>query len=282
MSNYLVLILKISCPDQPGLIAETTKVLAMAGANIIFLIQHSATDINVFFQRILFECDRFAQNHIRIQIEDLAKRYNMVWELIEKDFPKRIALFGSKTDHCLYELLLNQRDGDLFCIFTCLISNHAVLEPIARQFNIPFFFISSDQSKMYQEEKFRSILSDTQSEAIVLARYMQILSGDFTREWKNKIINIHHGFLPAFQGAKPYHQAWVKGVKIIGATAHFANEHLDQGPIIWQSVQQVQDTCSIDQFIRIGKDVEKRTLSQAVRLWTENRIFVSNNRTFIL
>ena len=110
---------------------------------------------------------------------------------------------------------------------------------------------------------------------------MQILSAEFTREWENQIVNIHHGFLPALKGAKPYHQAWAKGVKIIGATAHFANEDLDQGPIIWQSVQQIQDSCSIEQFIRIGKDVEKRTLSHAVKLWTENRIFIYNNRTFI-
>lgn len=282
MNNKTQFILKITCPDRKGLIAQTTQVLAAAGANILDLTQHSATDINIFFLRARFECEHSAQTHISNHIDQLAKALEMQWELIPAQKAKRIAIFGSKTDHCHYELLLNQRDGDLNCTFTCIVSNHPVLENVARQFNLPFFLVPSGQNKSDQEQKFRSILQETKSEAIVLARYMQILSADFTREWENRIINIHHGFLPAFKGAKPYHQAWEKGVKIIGATAHFANEDLDQGPIIWQNVHQVQDTCSIDQFIRIGKEVEKRTLSHALRLWTENRVFVYKNRTFIL
>ncbi|NLE02574.1 MAG: formyltetrahydrofolate deformylase [Fibrobacter sp.] len=280
--NTETFILKIVCPDQKGLIAETTAVLSRAGANILDLTQHSATDINTFFLRALFECESSAQTLIKESISHLADLFAMNWEIHSTAKSKRIALFASKTDHCLYELLLGQRDNDLSCTFTCIISNHHHHESLASQFHLPFFFVSSEQPKKEQENRFRAILAETSSEGIVLARYMQILSAEFTREWENQIVNIHHGFLPAFKGAKPYHQAWAKGVKLIGATAHFANEDLDQGPIIWQSVQQIQDSCSIEQFIRIGKDVEKRTLSHAVKLWTENRIFIYNNRTFIL
>lgn len=275
-------ILTVSCPDQPGLIAACTQVLAQDGANIVDLTQHTALDIESFFLRAEFDVPVDSLGSIRTELEHLAERFTMTWQLYDAHRKPRVALFGSKTDHCLYELLLGQRDGDLNCEFTCLVANHAILEPVARQFNIPFFLVSSQQSKESQEERFREILFSSQSEALVLARYMQVLSPQFTSEWAYKIINIHHGFLPAFKGAKPYHQAWAKGVKLIGATAHFATEDLDQGPIIWQSVQQVPDTSSIDRFIQIGKDVEKRTLSIALRLWLEHRVFVHQGRTFIL
>jgi formyltetrahydrofolate deformylase len=275
-------ILKISCPDQKGLIAGTTQVLAKAGANILDLTQHTATDIDTFFLRAMFECPVDSLSNIKIHIEELGKRCAMDWDLHDANQKPKLALFGSKTDHCLYELFLGQRDGDLACEFVCLISNHVALEPVARQFNIPFFLVSSTQSKAEQEARFRDILAGSGAEALVLARYMQILSPEFTREWDRKVINIHHGFLPAFKGAKPYHQAWAKGVKLIGATAHFATEDLDQGPIIWQSVQQVPDTCSIERFIQIGKEVEKRTLAIALRYWIDHRVFVYQGRTFIL
>ena len=275
-------ILQISSPDQSGLIAACTQVLAQNGANILDLTQHTATDIDTFFLRALFECTGDALPVIRQHIETLAVQRSMRWELHNASRKVRVALFGSKTDHCLYELLLGQRDGDLACEFSCIISNHAVLEPVARQFNIPFFLVPSNQSKPEQENRFREILAGSQTEAIVMARYMQILSPEFTKEWAHKVINIHHGFLPAFKGAKPYHQAWTKGVKLIGATAHFATEDLDQGPIIWQSVQQVPDTCSVDRFIQIGKDVEKRTLAYALKLWLDRRVFENGGRTFIL
>lgn len=282
MSKFAHFILKIQCPDQKGLIAACTQVLAKAGANILDLTQHTAKDIETFFLRARFELPAESVENIRQHIEELAKRCSMMWELHDADKKIRLALFGSKTDHCLYELLLGQRDGDLNCEFSCIVANHAMLEPVAHQFNIPFFLVSSTHTKQDQENKFREILAGSQSQAIVMARYMQILSPEFTREWAYKVINIHHGFLPAFKGAKPYHQAWAKGVKLIGATAHFATEDLDQGPIIWQSVQQVPDTCSIDRFIQIGKDVEKRTLAIALRHWLDHRVFVYQGRTFIL
>jgi len=275
-------VLQILCPDQSGLVAAFTGGIAQNGANILDLTQHSSEDINTFFLRALMECENDAVPKIKEHFSKMEKEKSMQWQLHDAEHKTRLALFGSNTDHCLYELLLSHRDGALPCEFTCIISNHAVLEPLARFFNLPFFLVPSTLPKPEQDSKFNEILHSSQTEGIVLARYMQILSKEFTEAWNERIINIHHGFLPAFKGAKPYHQAWAKGVKIIGATAHFATADLDQGPIIWQGVQQVADTGSIEQFIQIGKEVEKRTLLQALKLWLEHRVFVHKGRTFVL
>ncbi|MDR1811971.1 MAG: formyltetrahydrofolate deformylase [Candidatus Fibromonas sp.] len=275
-------VLQISCPDRSGLIAAFTQGIAQTGANILDLTQHTAKDIDAFFLRALVECENDAIPKIKEHFSRMENEKSMEWQLHDAGHKAKLALFGSTTDHCFYELLLSHRDGALPCEWTCIISNHTVLEPLARAFNLPFFLVPSDIPKPEQDKKFNEILRASQTEGIVLARYMQILSREFTEAWKYRIINIHHGFLPAFKGAKPYHQAWAKGVKIIGATAHFATADLDQGPIIWQSVQQVADTGSIDQFIQIGKEVEKRTLLYALKLWLEHRVFLHGERTFIL
>jgi formyltetrahydrofolate deformylase len=275
-------ILQVLCPDRSGLIAAFTQSIAQTGANILDLTQHTAKDINTFFLRAFIECESDAVPKIKKHFSEMENEKSMKWQIHDAKHKTKLALFGSTTDHCLYELLLSHRDGALPCEFTCLISNHTVLEPIARAFNLPFFLVPSDIPKPEQEKKFNEILHASETEGIVLARYMQILSKEFTEAWKYRIINIHHGFLPAFKGAKPYHQAWAKGVKIIGATAHFATADLDQGPIIWQSVQQVADTGSINQFIQIGKEVEKRTLLHALKLYLEHRVFLHDERTFVL
>jgi len=282
MNNAGKFVLKILCPDQSGLIAAFTSGIAQNGANILDLTQHTSEDINTFFLRALMECESDAIPKIKDHFSKMEKEKSMQWQLYDAEHKTRLALFGSNTDHCLYELLLSRRDGALPCEFTCIISNHAVLEPLARFFNLPFFLVPSTLPKPEQDKKFNEILHASQTEGIVLARYMQIMSKEFTEAWNERIINIHHGFLPAFKGAKPYHQAWAKGVKIIGATAHFATADLDQGPIIWQGVQQVADTGSIEQFIQIGKEVEKRTLLQALKLWLEHRVFLHEGRTFVL
>ncbi|MDR1829743.1 MAG: formyltetrahydrofolate deformylase [Candidatus Fibromonas sp.] len=275
-------VLQILCPDKSGLIAAFTQGIAQTGANILDLTQHTAKDIDAFFLRALVECESDAVPKIKEHFSKMETEKSMKWQLHNAEHKTKLALFGSTTDHCFYELLLSHRDGALPCEWTCIISNHTVLEPLARAFNLPFFLVPSDIPKAEQDKKFNEILRASQTEGIVLARYMQILSKEFTETWKYKIINIHHGFLPAFKGAKPYHQAWTKGVKIIGATAHFATADLDQGPIIWQSVQQVADTGSIEQFIQIGKEVEKRTLLYALKLWLEHRVFLHGERTFVL
>jgi len=282
MKNTKKLVLQIICPDKSGLIAAFTYGIAQSGANILALTQHTARDVNMFFMRAFVECESDAVASIESHFSKMEEEFSLQWKLYDAKHKTKLALFVSTTSHCLYELLLSHKDGALPCEFTCVISNHTVLEPVARAFDLPFFLVPSDIPKPEQNKKFNEILRASQTEGIVLARYMQVLSEDFTNEWKYRIINIHHGFLPAFKGAKPYHQAWAKGVKIIGATAHFATADLDQGPIIWQSVQQVSDTGSIKNFIQIGKAVEKRTLLHALKLYLEHRVFLHDERTFIL
>lgn len=279
MTRY---VLQIHCPDQTGLIAGTTQVLAKAGANIVDLTQHSAKDIGIFFLRAVFEIEENKIEEIKNHLDLLSSHLSLSFKIHDSSKKQRLALFVSKTDHCLYDLLLKQRDGDLDCEFSCIVSNHTVLGPVGGVFGVPFYYVPSNQEKQVQEDRFREIITETKSDAVILARYMQILSPAFTEEFRYKIINIHHGFLPAFKGAKPYHQAWAKGVKIIGATAHFATEDLDQGPIIAQDVQRIPETASIEQLVQLGKDIEKRTLSSAVKLWLEHRVFVYEGRTFIL
>jgi formyltetrahydrofolate deformylase len=215
-------------------------------------------------------------------LETLEGHLKLNWKLFDTSKTERVAIFVSKTDHCLYDLLLKQRDGDLPCEFSCIVGNHPDLGPVGGTFGVPFYYVPSNPDKSIPENRFREIIAETKTDTIVLARYMQILSEAFTEEFKYRIINIHHGFLPAFKGAKPYHQAWHKGVKIIGATAHFATEDLDQGPIICQDIQRVPETASIDELVELGKDIEKRTLSAALKLWLEHRVFVYAGRTFIL
>lgn len=274
--------MQIHCPDQKGLIAGTTQVLAKAGANIIDLQQHTAKDIETFFLRAVFEADSENIEEVRKHLQTLEGHLQLNWKLFDTTKVERVAIFVSKTDHCLYDLLLKHRDGDLPCEFSCIVGNHTDLAAVGGSFGVPFYYVPSNPDKTIPENRFREIIAETKTDTVVLARYMQILSAAFTEEFKYRVINIHHGFLPAFKGAKPYHQAWNKGVKIIGATAHFATEDLDQGPIIAQDIQRVPETASINELVELGKDIEKRTLSQALKLWLEHRVFVYNGRTFIL
>ncbi|MFA6507837.1 MAG: formyltetrahydrofolate deformylase [Treponemataceae bacterium] len=283
--------LNIACPDQPGLIASITGAVAEAGGNILDLNQHTAVDLNMFFLKALFalpkdvtdEGDReLFELNFRGRFTPLAERLSMTWELASKDKKRRVALLVSKTSHCLYELLIKYRDGELDCEFPVIVSNHPDLSPIAAQFDIPFKVVDPLKGKEACEADVQAILEDYSIDLVVLARYMQILSGEFTARWKERIINIHHGFLPAFKGAKPYHQAWFKGVKLIGATAHFANEDLDQGPIISQDVLRVSDSASIAEFVRLGKDIERKVLLDALSLYLSRSVFVKEGRTFVL
>lgn len=276
-------ILKISCPDQKGLIAATTNILNLAGANVLSLKQHTSTDLERFFLRAVFDCEEgHSKKTIENHINRLAEQYQMEWSLFDSNHREQVALLVSKTTHCLYELLLEHRDGQMNCDFACIISNHLDTKEIAERNKIPFYHVPVDGSREDRETKMNKIMNDHNVTTVVLARYMQILTAEFCKHWKNHMINIHHGFLPAFKGAKPYHQAWKKGVKLIGATAHFATEDLDQGPIIWQSVVHSPDTSSIADFVQTGKDIERRTLSTAVKMYLNNQVFTYNNRTFIL
>lgn len=276
--------LRIVCPDQKGLIATAAQAIADEGGNIIDLSQHTATDIDTFLLRAIFEAGKnFDKARFCADFEELyANRFSMRWKLIDLTRRQRVAIFVSKTDHCLYELLLKHRDGELDCDFPCVISNHTTLQPVVESFGISFHHVPSGLSKPDQEAQFAQILGDYKIDTVVLARYMQILRKEFTDLWQNEVINIHHGFLPAFKGAKPYHQAWTKGVKLIGATAHYANEELDQGPIIAQDVVQIEDRCAATDLVRTGKDVERRVLLRALKLHLAHSVFVRNGRTFVM
>ncbi len=280
MDQYII---KVICPDQKGIVAAVATHMADCGINILDLTQHTASDMDVFMLKSLFEASsEFDRELFCKSFEPMAKKYSMDWKLYPITSRERIAILVSKTTHCLWELLLKHQDGELTCDFPVVISNHPACEPIVRQFNIPFYCIDYSEGREKAEAKIGEILLEYDIDLIAMARFMQILSSSFVRAWENKVINIHHGFLPAFKGARPYHQAWYKGVKIIGATAHFANEHLDQGPIITQEVVHVSDRLSIQQMMRMGKDIERRTLTHALSLYLEHSIFVHENRTFIL
>lgn len=275
--------LTVSCPDQKGIIAAVTQTIAAGGGNILNLSQHTAVDINIFLLKADFSVDAsFERGAFETAFAAIGQKFQMEWTLYDKTVRPRVAILVSKTSHCLYELLLKHQDGELDCDFPVIIANHGELAGVATQFHIPFFQVDTAKGKSAYEADMQKILDDYKIDTVVMARYMQILSAEFTRRWAYRVINIHHGFLPAFMGAKPYHQAWHRGVKIIGATAHFANEDLDQGPIISQDTIQVPDTCSIAEFVQMGKDVERKVLFEGLRSFLNRQVFVHGGRTFLL
>lgn len=276
-------ILTITCTDASGIIASVTDCIAENGGNILNLAQHTATDIEMFFCRIRFSTtEAFDSAKFEEAFSKLGKKFTMTWHVFNTANKKKAAILVSKTSHCLYELLLKHADGELDCEIPVIISNHPDLAHVATSFHIPFFQLDTAKGKAECEADLEEILKQYHIDLVVLARYMQVMSADFCEHWKNKCINIHHGFLPAFKGAKPYHQAWNKGVKIIGATGHFATADLDQGPIIFQDVIKVNDTRSIDEFIRMGKDVERHVLYESIRRYLAHAIFLYEGRTFVI
>jgi formyltetrahydrofolate deformylase len=276
-------VLKIQCPDQKGLLAAVSQAIAQAGGNILQLWQHTATDLDLFFMRakvdagVDFDHSSFAQ-----RLDAMSGALDMKYEIHDFSARPKVGLLVSKTSHCLYELLIKHREGDLPCEFPCVISNHADLATVAAQFGVPFYHVPTQSGKEQHESQVDQILRSHGCEWVVLARYMQVLSKNFTDSWDMRVLNIHHGFLPAFQGAKPYHQAWSKGVKMIGATAHFANEDLDQGPIVEQDVKRVSDRSSIAELVQVGKDVERKVLLQGLQKLLNHQVFCAAGRTFIV
>ena len=280
MNHYILTVL---CPDKKGIVAALTSLLADEGANILDLTQHTASDMGIFMFKSLFETPKsFDIQDFERSMAPLVKEFSIDWQLYDTAVKQRMAILVSKTNHCLWEILLEHVDNAIDCEIGIIISNHPDNEQVARQFGIPFHYVNYSVNKETAEKEMLRILAEYQTDFVVLARFMQILSPQFIKAWKNKIINIHHGFLPAFKGAKPYHQAWYKGVKIIGATAHFATEDLDQGPIIAQEVLKVNDRASISQLVQMGKNIERRTLVDAISLYLNHAIVVYENRTFIM
>jgi formyltetrahydrofolate deformylase len=276
--------LLVSCPDRKGLVAALAQLLYGHGANILDADQHTDTAASMFFQRIRFDLRELHTDRVALErgISDVAERFDMKWRLSYSDAVKRVALFVSKYDHCLYDLLLRHRAGELSCEFPLIVSNHPDLAPVAEQFGVPFQVFAIDKNNKQQQEQAQWALLDAQRiDLVVLARYMQILSSDFTARYPNRIINIHHSFLPAFVGSKPYHRAYERGVKLIGATAHYATSDLDEGPIIEQDVARTSHRDSVEDLVRRGRDLEKTCLARAVKWHVEDRILVYNNKTVV-
>ncbi|TAI49462.1 formyltetrahydrofolate deformylase [Flagellimonas allohymeniacidonis] len=274
----------IHCQDQSGIIHNVTGFISRNEGNVIYLDQHVDKQAGVFFMRLESEfISEINVETFKSQFsQELAERYGMEWSIhLGGDKPK-MAIFVSKYNHCLYDLLSRYHSGELLVDIPFILSNHKDLGNIAQQFDIPYYHIPVNrENKAEAEQKQLKLLKEHQVDFIVLARYMQIVSPRIIDVFPNKIINIHHSFLPAFAGAKPYHAAFERGVKIIGATSHYVTEELDAGPIIEQDVTTVSHTHSIKDFLAKGRDLEKIVLSRAVKLHVTHKTMVYNNKTVI-
>lgn len=279
--NNIVLLIK--CPDKKGLVQAVSNFIFENDGNIIDLQQHSLGADQEFFMRVYFDALEFKIPNEKLdsKFSDIAKKYDIDFSFHLRNKKKKMAILVSKYDHCLYDILLRQRYSELDTEIACIISNHPDLENIAKTFNIPFHYLPVEEDKAKQEEQIFSILDKEGIDLIALARYMQILSSKFITKYPHKIINVHHGFLPAFKGAKPYHQAYEKGVKVIGATAHYATEDLDMGPIIEQDVIRVNHRDEVPEYLAKGRDIEKLVFARALKAHIEDKIIVFKNRTIV-
>jgi formyltetrahydrofolate deformylase len=276
--------LLISCPDREGLVAAVTQFIASNDGNILHLDQHVDQQENVFFMRVEWDLTRFryAPGEVEAAFAPIAERYAMNWAIHLSHKVPRMAVFVSKEAHCLYEILARYRAGEWNVEIPLILSNHPTLADVAAQFGIPFHVIPvTKDDKRQQEDKQIALLQEHNVDLVVLARYMQILSAEFVAQFPNRVINIHHSFLPAFPGAKPYHMAYSRGVKIIGATSHYVTADLDAGPIIEQDTVRINHKDSVEDLVRKGKDVEKLVLARAIRFHLQNQVLVYNNKTVI-
>ena len=275
--------LLISCPDKQGLVAKIANFIYSNGGNIIHADQHTDFENGLFLTRIewLLENFNLPKDLIAPAFNSIAQPLEAKWELHFSDTIPRLAIWVSKQDHCLLDLLWRHRAKEFLAEIPLIISNHPNLKEVAEQFNIDFHHIPiTKDTKAEQEKKQLEILADYKIDLVVLAKYMQILSNEFVTQFP-RIINIHHSFLPAFVGANPYHKAYERGVKIIGATSHYVTENLDAGPIIEQDVVRVSHRDAVEDLIRKGKDLERIVLARAVRLHLKNRVLVYGNRTVV-
>ena len=278
------LILHINCPDQRGIIAQFTGILYDHGANVLNLEQHVEPDEKLFFMRIHADLSNMEISEDALH-EILMAQVKIMNTKIQFYYPEnrqKMAIFVTREDAPLYDLLIKRQSGELPCEIPCIISNQQDLENTAKQFNIPFHHLPlSPETKSDQENAIREIIKKENIDLLVLARYMQILSSAFVTEYQGRIINIHHGFLPAFKGNHPYRKAWERGVKMIGATAHYVTADLDEGPIIEQDVVSVNHQHSVKEMVQAGRDIERRVLTSAVKAHLEHRIILDGQRTII-
>ncbi|MFI4854281.1 MAG: formyltetrahydrofolate deformylase [Phycisphaerales bacterium JB065] len=282
--------LVVTCPDQPGLIAAVTLFTAQQNGNIIGADQFTDADTGTFFLRLAIQLshDTDAEG-FGAAFRPLASRHNMTFRVETADRPKRTAILVSKTSHCLSDLVQRIHEGELGIEPTLVLSNHPDLERLAAFAGAPFHHLPLDPNapaghpahRLEQERAMEELLLEHDIEFVVLARYMQVLSPGFVDRWFGRVINIHHSFLPAFSGARPYHRAHERGVKVIGATSHYVTSVLDEGPIITQATTRVDHRDSVADLIRKGRDLERMVLAEAVRLHAEDRVLISGNRTVV-
>ncbi|MCL6594429.1 MAG: formyltetrahydrofolate deformylase [Alicyclobacillus sp.] len=276
--------LLISCPDRPGIVAAIAQFLYQQGANITQFDQYSAPpDVGLFFTRVEFDLPQLPErlSDVRAGFAGVADQFSMDWHMELASVAKRAAIFVSKEDHCLLELLWQWQTGDLFMDIAMVISNHPDARETVEALGLPFYYIPVERGHKAPAEAAQLQLLAGKVDFLVLARYMQILSPDFVAQYPNRIINIHHSFLPAFIGRNPYGQAYERGVKLIGATAHYVTEDLDEGPIIEQDVHRVDHRATPADLKRIGRHVERVVLARAVKWHLEDRILIHGNKTIV-
>jgi len=276
--------LLVSCPDRRGIVAALAQLLYGHGANILDSDQHTDTEAGMFFQRLRFDLAELQTDKLTLEraIAEVAERFSMTYRLVYAEVKKRVAIFVSRYDHCLYDLLLRHRSGELSCEIPLVVSNHPDLEPVARDFGVRFVHVPiTPETKSAQEQVEIELLVAERIDLVVLARYMQVLGPDLIAAFAGRILNIHHSFLPAFVGGKPYHQAYRRGVKLVGATAHYATANLDEGPILEQDVAHASHRDSVEDLARKGRDLEKVVLARAVRSHLEDRVLVYGNKTVV-
>jgi formyltetrahydrofolate deformylase len=285
MMKQSTAILLMHCPDQPGIIAMVTEFINVNGGNIIYLDQHVDVDQGVFFMRVEWELEQFIipQDKIEDYFHTLyATKYQMYFRLYFKEYKPRMAIFVSKMSHCIYDLLARYTAGEWHVEIPLIISNHPDLENVGIRFGIPFHvFPVTKENKSEQEAAELALLKENRIDFLVLARYMQVITEDVINSYPNRIINIHHSFLPAFMGAKPYHAAFERGVKLIGATSHYVTTDLDAGPIIEQDIVRISHKDNVEALIGKGRDLEKIVLSRAVEKHIQRKVLTYKNKTVV-
>jgi len=282
MKNSAVLL--ISCPDTKGVVATISDFIFRHSGNILHADEHADEASNLFLMRVEFDPKDFTIDLVDFpkHFSPIAEKFSMQWRLARSNYRPKMIILVSKYDHCLADLLYRHKSGELACDIPLIISNHPDNQPIADFYQIPFFVVPvTKDNKPQAEQKILDLITQNNFDFLVLARYMQVLSNEFVNCFPQRIINIHHSFLPAFVGAKPYHQAFTRGVKLIGATSHYVTEVLDDGPIIEQDVIRISHRDSLDDLLQKGRDLEKVVLSRAVRWHIENRVLLYGNKTVV-
>ncbi|MEE4107827.1 MAG: formyltetrahydrofolate deformylase [Halieaceae bacterium] len=275
--------LVISCPDQPGLVAMVSGIVARFGANLIESHNHTDRQERWFFMRNVFTAaDAFDEERFRGEFTTLAEAHRMAWHLWDSRMPQRTVILASHASHCLADLLYRWKSGELACAIPCVISNHENLRSMVEWHGIPFHYVPIPKTDKHEAfAKIEALIDRHDADTVVLARFMQIMPPHLCRKYEERLINIHHSFLPSFIGANPYQKAHERGVKLIGATCHYVTTDLDEGPIIEQDVVRVNHADSKDDLVRLGRDVERSVLSRGLRYHLERRVIVHGNRTVV-